>query len=171
MCGLELRGNPPDCGDGGCLLGGRWNAGSRQSRRQRPAAEICPPPVAVDGRPSPPALALAPLSFEIRKVSHDLRAGAGVLTISTSEPGELKVTSPGLSWKVLGPPEAQSGGGLTWHLRIWAGKSGHEARRIARQLKTKGRAPLIAPVFYDGEIHLPVTLNRRLVLRKYVRPR
>jgi hypothetical protein len=144
--------------------------GSEVNRQWIPTQPFEIDAVAVDGRPSPPALALVPLSFEIRKVSHDLRAGAAVLTISTSEPGELKVNSPGLNWRVLGPPEAQPGGGLTWHLRIWAGKSGYEARRIARQLKTKGRAPLIAHVFYDGEIHLPVTLNRRLVLRKYVRP-
>jgi hypothetical protein len=144
--------------------------GSEVNRQWIPTQPFEIDAVAVDGRPSPPALALAPLSFEIRKVSHDVRAGAAVLTISTSEPGELKVNSPGLNWRVLGPPEAQPGEALTWHLRIWAGKSGYEARRIARQLKTKGRAPLIAHVFYDGEIHPPVTLNRRLVLRKYVRP-
>jgi hypothetical protein len=126
--------------------------------------------LAVDGRPSPSQLSLVPLSFRIGKVSHILPRRAVALTIHVSEPGELRVTSPGLRWHASGGPSAPLEAGIM-HLEVWAGKTGHEANRIRRQLRHRGAAPAIAHVFFDGELHVPVTLSKRLVLRKRLHTR
>lgn len=122
--------------------------------------------VALDSRvfrPPPP-----PPSRPIRfgKLKHDLHTGAVLLTVVVPASGELSVTSPGVGWAVLKgrPTPPYVGGSFTWRLKVWPGKSGPAARRIRRQLKKTGKAPLALDLTYAEDGRLPRPEVKRFAL-------
>jgi hypothetical protein len=113
--------------------------------------------VALDSRlfrppPPPPS---RPIHFG--KLKHNLRTGSVLLTVVVPASGELTVTSPGVGWALLKgkPTPPNVGGSFTWRLKVWPGKNGPAARRIRRQLRKEGKAPLTLDLSYTEDGHLP----------------
>jgi hypothetical protein len=122
--------------------------------------------VALDSRvfrppPLPPS---RPIHFG--KLKHNLRTGSVLLTVVVPASGELTVTSPGVGWAVLKgkPPPPYVGGSFTWRLKVWPGKNGPAARRIRRQLRKNGKAPLSLDLSYAEDGHLPHPEVKQLAL-------
>lgn len=124
--------------------------------------------VAVDGRPQPPLLLLPsrPVTFD-RNAEFNLRSGAARIYTYVPEQGDLRVTSPGLSWQVfrsavLRPVRA----GYQWALRFRAGK-GKVGKRIRKQLRKRGWAAVTLRVEYTQPRVYPTSASRRFILRRY----
>lgn len=124
--------------------------------------------VAVDGRPVPPLLLLPsrPISFAAN-AEFNLRSGAARIETYVPGQGDLRVTSPGLSWKVfrttiLRPARA----GYQWGVRFRAG-SGKVGKRIRKQLRARGWAAVTLHIEYTQSRIYPTTASRRFILRRY----
>jgi hypothetical protein len=135
--------------------------------------------VAVDARPTPPNLLLPSRSLRFaRNVRYNLGSGAVLLgvyvpplgppAISSPPQGQLRVTSPGLGWKVFGstvrlPVE---GNYYLWWIRIRPGK-GAVGRRIRSQFRQRGWARVKVRLRYETERVYPVEATRTLILRRH----
>ena len=125
--------------------------------------------VAVDARPTPPPLTLPsrPVLFA-RNAEYNLHSGAARIGAYVPGQGELRVTSPGLSWKVLrsSVPRPSWAGAFLWTVTFRAGR-GTVGKRIRSQLRRKGWAPVKLRLEYTQARVYPVSATRRLILRRY----
>jgi hypothetical protein len=126
--------------------------------------------VAVDARLTPPPLDLPgrAIRFILKVAEYNLRAGAARVGVYVPGEGDLRVTSPGLSWKVLRnvlPPPDVTNTNL-WQVRFRAG-TGAVGRRIRTQLRRRGWAKVTLHLEYTLPRTYPVTAQRRFVLRRY----
>jgi hypothetical protein len=125
--------------------------------------------VAVDARPSPPPMILPsrPVLFA-QNAEYNLRSGAIRIGAYVPGQGDLRVTSPGLAWKVFRSdiPRAAKAGAYLWSVRFRSG-SGPVGKRIRSQLKRRGWAKVTLRLSYAQDGVYPVTASRRFVLRRY----
>jgi len=127
--------------------------------------------LAVDSRPEPPPLSLRTpsRSFKFGKLTRNRQTGVAYLDVIVPNRGELVVVEPRIGWKVLrGNPPSWLGGVFTWHLKVWPGKRGPVSKRIQRQLKLKGRAPVNLHLAYSEENKGPVLAQKRIVLARHL---
>ena len=125
--------------------------------------------VAVDGRPSPPSLTLPsrPIEF-VRNAEFNPRSGAARIGIYVPGRGDLKISSPGLDWKVFRSevPHAARAGSFLWYVRVRP-KRGAAGLRIRSQLSRRGWARVTLHATYEQERVYPTFAARRLILRRY----
>jgi hypothetical protein len=135
--------------------------------------------IAVDEGSTPPFLTLPSRSIEPdTKVEYNVRSGAvrfgvyvppeGPLARPSPPQGELRVTSPGLSWAVLpgSVASATHGGAYDWQVRVRSG-SGAVGRRIRTQLRLRGEARATVQLSYSAPRAYPVEGTMTLTLRRY----
>jgi hypothetical protein len=148
---------------------GRANLDGSQAQPQWIAGSGVGGGVAVDARPTPPPLTLPsrPILFA-RSAEYNLHAGAARIGAYVPGQGELRVTSPGLSWKLLRGtvPHPAWAGNFLDRVTFRAGR-GPVGKRIRSQLRRRGWAPIALHLEYIQERVYPVTATRRFILRRY----
>lgn len=123
--------------------------------------------LAVDARPAPPPRPVPSRAIHFGQLRHDLRTGVATLDVWVPARGELTITAPTLGWKVLkGNPPAALAGSFRWRLKVWPGKRGKVAKNLRAQLRNKGRTSVALNLSYAEEGELPVTVSKRIGLRK-----
>jgi virginiamycin B lyase len=96
------------------------------------------------------------------KLTRDRMTGTLQLIVHVPARGEFTVDSPAIGWSIdKGDPSSWVGGTFRWKLRLWPGK-GRAGKRIRRQLRRKGRAPIILRATYQQEGRLPLEGTKRL---------
>lgn len=125
--------------------------------------------IAVDGVSVVPVQPPSRSEFSFGKVKYNQGRGVAFVPVDLPDGGYLraKVTS-GASWTLL--PERVKGGtlpvgGRKW-LKLWAGGKGANGRRIRRQLRQRGRAPIIIEVEYGSTGDTPTIKGKRIQLFK-----
>ncbi len=110
--------------------------------------------------------------FSFVKLSRDKRKGVVYLAVEVPARGEMTVTSPALGWKMIkGPPPPPALlGSFRWKLKLWPGRASAASKRIRRQLRRTGRAPITLRVSYQEEGKFPVSAEKKLTLLKPKRP-
>lgn len=123
-----------------------------------------PTGVALDARDLTPSPSPRPSDYlHFGKLTHDRRTGALRLIVNVPARGEFRVDSPAIGWSVdKGNPPPYLVGGFRWKLKLWPGKGTPAAKRIHRQLRRKGRAPIVLRVTYQQEGRLPLKGSKRL---------
>ncbi len=121
--------------------------------------------VALDSRVFQPRL--APLSLPVRfgTLKRRKQGRLLILPVYAPERGELTLTSPAkLGWHLdKGPePPPWRGGSFRWKLELRPGK-GRVGKRILRQLRRKGRAPVNLTFNWEQLGRRPVTATRYVV--------
>ena len=129
-----------------------------------------PTGIALDARdltPSPPPRPGDYLRFG--KLTRDHRTGALQVIVHVPARGEFRVDSPQIGWRIdKGNPPPWLLGTFRWKLTLWPGRGTPAAKRIRRQLRRKGRAPISLRVIYQQEGRLPLQASKRLA---FMRPR
>lgn len=136
--------------------------------------------LAVDAAPTPPALTLPSRAIqpEEAKVEYNVRSGAarfgvwippgGSLRAGLPPQGELRVTSPGLSWAVFPSSVRQvlHANFYEWQVRVRSG-SGAVGKRIRKQLRERGEAKVKVQLSYTVPRTYPAEATVELTLRRY----
>jgi virginiamycin B lyase len=133
-----------------------------------PAAAF-PTGVALDGRTfgtaAPPPRPSDYLRFG--KLTRDRATGALQLIVYVPARGEFRVDSPAIGWSIdKGNPPPWLAGSFRWKLRLWPGKGTKAAKRIHRQLRRAGRAPVVLRTTYQQEGRLPLKGVKRLAFQR-----
>jgi hypothetical protein len=97
------------------------------------------------------------------------RSGALRLVVFVPGPGSFSVDSPAIGWRIEKPDAGPGTGFARWTLRLWPGKASRAAKKIRRQLRKTGRAPIILRLTYQQEGHEPLQSEKRLAFTR--RPR
>lgn len=123
--------------------------------------------VAVDSRVFlPPAL---PASLPVRFGKVKRQRSGKLLTMEVVAParGELSIASPKLGWSLdKGPtPPPYVGGVFHWRLSLWPGK-GKTGKRIRKQLRKSGRAPVTLRFNWTQEGHETLEHLKRLAFKR-----
>jgi hypothetical protein len=127
-----------------------------------------PTGVAVDSRLlTPPQPGPRPSDYlRIGKVTHG-KDGSLSLVVNVPARGEFRVDSPAIGWSIeKGNPPPWLAGSFRWKLKLWPGKGTEAAKRIHRQLRRGGRAPIVLRVTYEQEGRLPLKASKRLAFRR-----
>jgi virginiamycin B lyase len=128
-----------------------------------------PTGVALDGRVFAPASTAPRPSDYLRfgKVTHDRRTGSIQLIVYVPARGEFRVDSPAIGWSVdKGNPPPFLAGSFRWKLTLRPGKGTRAAKRIRRQLRRRGRAPIVLLVTYQQEGRLPLEGAKQLAFQR-----
>lgn len=157
------RGTPEDPGGG---IGRATLDGGEVNRDLVPDIHN-PTGVAVDAR-----LLQAPASqprlsdyLHFGKLTHDKKTAALQLVLYVPARGEFTVDSPDIGWRVeKGNPPPSVAGTFRWKLRLWPGK-GPAGKRIRKQLRRTGRAPIVLRVTYRQEGREPLKISKRLAFQ------
>lgn len=122
-----------------------------------------PTGVALDSRLlAPPSPAPRPSDYlRFGKLTHH-RDGSMRLIVSVPARGEFSLDAPAIGWSIdKGDPPPWVGGTFSWKLKLWPGK-GPAAKRIRRQLRRTGRAPVVLRMTYQQEGRLPLQGSKRI---------
>ncbi len=128
-----------------------------------------PTGVAVDSRLlGPPSSAPRPSDYlRFGKLTHDKRTGALRLVLYVPARGEFRVDSPAIGWRIdKGNPSPWVGGTFRWRLKLWPGK-GTAGKRIRRNLRRKGRAPIVLRMTYQQEGRLPLQGQKQIAFQQH----
>ena len=101
------------------------------------------------------------------RLQRNKRDGSVVLDLQVPAEGGLTVQSPAIGWRLdkgAAPPLAT--GDLRWRLKLWPGKGTDAARRIHRQLRRDGRAPIVLRVAYQQEGRPVVSRTKRFAFTR-----
>lgn len=128
-----------------------------------------PTGVAVDARlltapPSPPR----PSDYlRFGKLTHG-RDGRVRLVVHVPARGEFSVDVPAIGWSIdKGNPPPWVAGTFRWKLELWPGK-GRAGKRIRRQLRRTGRAPIVLRMTYQQEGRLPLKGTKRFAFKSRI---
>lgn len=120
--------------------------------------------IAVDSRllPSPPPPPLPPSGFlRYGKLTRE-PSGPLRLVILVPGPGSLTVDSPAIGWRIEKEGVRPGTAFARWTLRLWPGKGTRAAKRIRRQLRGRGKAPILLRLTYQQDGHQPLEGSKRL---------
>lgn len=125
--------------------------------------------VAVDSTVvSPPPGRMWPSGYpRFGRLRHGKGGGSVTFDVYPPADGIFSVAAPAIGWKLDkggAPPPAT--GELRWRLKLWPGKGTELARRVHRQLRTKGRAPIVLRITYTQEGRTPVTWTKRFAFTR-----
>jgi virginiamycin B lyase len=129
-----------------------------------------PTGVALDARDLTPSPLPRPSDYlRFGKLTRDRRTGALQVIVHVPARGEFRVDSPLIGWNIdKGNPPPWLAGTFRWKLKLWPGRGTPAAKRIRRQLRRKGRAPITLRVTYQQEGRLSLEASKRLA---FARPR
>lgn len=95
------------------------------------------------------------------------RNGSVRLIVYVPARGEFTVDGPEIGWSIdKGNPPPYVGGTFRWKLRLWPGTGTKAAKRIHRQLRRKGRAPVLLRVTYQQEGRAPLEGTKRFAFQR-----
>jgi virginiamycin B lyase len=125
--------------------------------------------VAVDSTviPSGP-IPLRPSDYlRFANLKHNKRDGSVKLDVFVPARGEFRVVSPAIRWKLdKGNPPPFLQGSFRWRLKLWPGRSTAAGRRVHRQIKEDGRAPIVLRMTYQQEGRTPISATKRFAFTR-----
>jgi len=126
--------------------------------------------VALDGKVFAADRSLKPSEYlRFGKVSHDRKRGSLKLAVYVPARGDFRVTAPAIGWRIeKGNPPPWVLGTFRWRLELWPGK-GRAGKRIRRQLRRTGRAPIELKMTYQQDGRLPLEASKSLSFQKTAR--
>lgn len=124
--------------------------------------------IALDARDLTPVPSPRPSDYlRFGKVARDKKTGRVTLIVHVPARGEFRVDSPQIGWSIdKGNPPPWFAGAFSWKLKLWPGKGTPAAKRIRRQLRRKGRAPITLRVTYQQEGRLPLEGSKRVAFQR-----
>lgn len=154
------------------LVGAASVDGTAVNRRLISTPYSNPSGLALNTRPAALFPSQPSRPFFFVKLSREKPKGVAYLAVEVPARGEMTVTSPALGWKVIkGPPPPPAlQGSFRWKLKLWPGRTSAASKRIRRQLRRTGRAPITLRVSYREEGKFPVSAEKKLTLLKPKRP-
>lgn len=100
------------------------------------------------------------------KLTHNRDGSVGLVVVVPAR-GEFSVDGPRIGWRIdKGHPPPYLAGSFRWKLKLWPGKGTRAAKRIHRQLRRDGRAPVILQITYQQEGRSALEATKRFAFRR-----
>jgi hypothetical protein len=123
--------------------------------------------IAVDSRVFLPRSLPASLPLRFGRAKSGRNGKMLTVPVVAPERGDLTIISPKLGWSLDKGPEPPPwvGGVFNWTLKLWPGK-GKVGKRIQRQLRVRGKAPITLNLDWAQGGHEPLNQLKRLVFKR-----